>query len=336
MSLWLHRRAIARAVAGDLDEPAERRLRAHLRGCDACRAHYDELGRVAEALVAERAGASASAVARERARLVAALPRMEDARGEGGLDRSAGPAGVDRSMGAGPRRRPVWIAALLVPAAAALWMVVRPARQPGPSGASPDASAVVWRGGPPAEEAGPPAALLVFASRKDARAGRDGRDKVDERGDTRGGKRGAPPAPSAKEIAPAMHVRLVADLPASGEGRVSQGDFVQFVLRGLQTKAFVTVIGIDDAGELHTYVPRAGSEAAGHEPSASSIPLGSSIDLGAGHRPGRLRLYALLPPAPLDAARIRAAAGRLDLTQPGAPPLDLPIPQVAGVLTIGP
>jgi len=347
MSVWLHGRAIRRAVAGALSERAERRLRAHLRGCEACRAHYDELARIAETLAATRgeigtvdgeAGISASngsapvpvsgtlsAAARERARLMAALPSSEDARAGGVAAAGAPPPRTARA------RRPVWAAALLVPAAAALWLVVRPVSAPPPS-VRPDGgvASVAWRGSPSGDDAAPSATLLVFASRKVGGGPGDG-------GPARSRARTSATSKSPSiDAAPVPHVRLVADLPASGEGRVSRDDFVQFVLRGLQAKAFVTVIGIDDAGEVHTYVPPAGGAVSGHEPSASSISLGSSVDLGAGHRTGRLRLYALMPAAPLDPARIRAAAARIDLTRPGAPPLDLPVPQVAGVLTIGP
>ena len=331
MSVLVHGRAIRRAVAGELSEPAERRLRAHLRACEACRARYDELARVAEALATQ--GQRSSAATRERARLVAAL----------GLEPgevAAAAEGTGERLSPTPRlRRPVWAVALLVPAAAALWLVVRPApAPPGTRPAPPDSEgrAVTWRGVPVAspsgEEAAPPAALLVFASRK----GGDGSRDDDRGGAARSRVKAIPKAKALDAAGPLRHVRLVADLPASGEGRVSQGDFVQFVLRGLQVKAFVTVVGIDDGGELHTYVPAAGAQMTSHQPSSSSISLGASVDLSTGHRTGRLRLYALLPPAPLDPARLRAAARRVDLTRPGAPPLDLPVPQVAGVLTIGP
>ena len=316
MSVWFHRGAIRRAVAGDLSEPAERRLRAHLHGCQACRAHYDELAGIAEAFAVTRgATGTAAGTARERARLLAALPSPEE-QIAGGLDATRLPA--SRTARA---RRPTltWAVAFLVPAAAAaLWLVVRPASHPNPP-AHPDSGAgsVAWRGSSSGEDPGPPASLLVFASRK-------------------GSSKSTSKSTPADAAAAPPHVRLVADLPASGEGRVSRGDFVQFVLRGLQAKAFVTVIGIDDEGEVHTYVPPAGSEVVSHEPSPSSISLGSSVDLGSGHRTGRLRLYALMSPSALDPARIRVAAGRIDLKQTGAPPLDLPVPQVAGVLTIGP
>src|SRR5204863_7565315 len=89
--------------------------------------------------------------------------------------------------------RPAWAAALLVPAALGAWLILRSS---GPGAGVPDAGPITWRGAT-ADPAAAPAALLVFAA---ARA------------------EGATPT----------HVRLVADLPASGEGRVSRHDFVQF------------------------------------------------------------------------------------------------------------
>ncbi len=58
-----------RIEAGEVDET----VRAHLRGCDECRAHYDLLARTARAL-----GDDGSA--RERERLFATLPRAGDRR----------------------------------------------------------------------------------------------------------------------------------------------------------------------------------------------------------------------------------------------------------------
>jgi hypothetical protein len=309
MSLFFHRRAIARAVSGELEEADERRVRAHLRGCQACRAYYDHLSLVAEAFVAAAPAARDAvtpdrradlAPARERTRLMAALPT------------GSGPTTAEARGRPTGLSRPAWAATLLVPAALALWFLVRPAPRSGAiRGADPaaDPPGVAWRGSRvPADDRGPPAGLLIYAGR-----------------------------PSDGGTSPGAHVRLVADLPGSGEGRVSAGDFVQFVLRGLQTSAYVMVLGVGDAGDVHVYVPRAGAPAARYEPSAAARSLGPSINLAAaGHRPGHLRLYALLSPAPVDEARARAAAARLDRSQPGAPPLDLPVPQVSGVLALEP
>jgi hypothetical protein len=107
-------------------------------------------------------------------------------------------------------------------------------------------------------------------------------------------------------------LRLVADLPGAGEARLSLGDYLQLATTGATAPAFVTVVGLDETGGVHQYVPR---------PGATPVPvaaggargLGPSIDLAAGHRPGRLRLFALFSAAPLDETLVRAAAARAGL-----------------------
>jgi hypothetical protein len=313
MSLLFHRRAIARAVSGELEEADERRLRAHLRGCQACRAYYDDLALAAEAFAAAAPAARDAAAPDHRANLAAA---REQARLMAALPTGSSPTTAEARARLTGLSRPAWAATLLVPAALAVWFLLRPAPRsaeipegdPG-SAEVADAPGVAWRGSRvPGDDLAPTAGLLIYAGR-----------------------------PSDGGTSAGAHVRLVADLPGSGEGRVSAGDFVQFVLRGLQTCAYVMVLGVGDAGDVHVYVPRAGTPAARYEPSAAGRSLGPSVNLGAaGHRPGRLRLYALLSPTPLDEARARAAAARLDRSRPGAPPLDLPVPQVSGVLALEP
>lgn len=286
MSLLFHRHAITRAVAGELSVEAERTLREHLRGCTACRAHYDSLARVMEAVATTAGRADTRADERARARLMASLP-----------DGAAEAAGA---FGRGQRARVprwTWGAVGLVPAVALALFLLRPA----PTTHEYQA----MRGGQDTTEPSAPAVLLIFASRKDSGHGHG-------------------------------PVRLIAELPASGEGRVSMDDYVQFSVRGLHAPAFVTVVGVDDAGDVHTYVPRAGTPPPRPTPSASATSLGASIDLARGHRPGRLRIYGLLSAEPLSPERVRAAAAQVDRTGPGAPALDLAVPQVAGLLTIEP
>jgi hypothetical protein len=111
-------------------------------------------------------------------------------------------------------------------------------------------------------------------------------------------------------------------------------DYVQFSVRGLHAPAFVTVVGVDDSGDVHTYVPRAGVPPPRPAPSSGAISLGASIDLARGHRPGRLRVYALLSAEPLPPERVRAAAAQVDRSRAGAGVLDLDVPQVSGLLTV--
>jgi hypothetical protein len=148
MSVLLHRREIARAVLGELDAASEERLRAHLRGCDACRAHYDRLAGAASAV-----SGGAGAAARERARLFAAL------------DAPAGAAAADpaaRPAAAPGKRGRAWLTAglVLAPVAAlVLWFTV------GSSGLE-GGDAVTMRGGKATETRGFPAMLVVYASQK--------------------------------------------------------------------------------------------------------------------------------------------------------------------------
>ena len=68
-----YRRRIVRAVAGDLSAAQETRLRAHLRGCAACRSLYDSLALVAEAAAADAAVAGTTRAGAARAQLTIAM-----------------------------------------------------------------------------------------------------------------------------------------------------------------------------------------------------------------------------------------------------------------------
>ena len=71
MSLALFRERIE---AGDVDET----VRAHLRGCDECREHYDQLARVKRAL-----GDDGANEEKERLMKSLPLPKRGEGRGEG-------------------------------------------------------------------------------------------------------------------------------------------------------------------------------------------------------------------------------------------------------------
>lgn len=306
MSVLFYRGRISRAVTGELPAAAEENLRHHLRGCRRCRAHYDRLSLLAEGL-----GAAGGSLA----------PRLSQRRARDRLLLSLDGGGAVSPPEARSALRRWWPAAALlvaVPVAAVLFMVAKPARREAPADitwrgeSAVDAHAASTESGSEplkpgvAAPAPAPAALLIYASRKE------------------GGGRPGP-------------VRLVADLPASGEGQVSLSDYVQFSVRGLATPAFITVVGVDDNGTLHVYVPRPGSGAGPiRADEQRPISLGPSIDLQKGHRPGRLRLHALFSLQPIDEAQLRRAATQLDLSRPGAPPLPLPLPQVSGLLVVSP
>lgn len=136
MSLFLHRGDIEAAVAGQLDASAEAALRAHLSICEACRNHYDALTLAARAMTG-RAEPSADELARERARLEAALSPTPTVK---------------------PARRPFALALLpIAVAAAALVLFVLP-REPD----------VVERGG--SDDVRPPFSISLYAKAKEGKA----------------------------------------------------------------------------------------------------------------------------------------------------------------------
>lgn len=277
MSLLFRRSAIVRAVAGDLPPADETRLRVHMVGCSACRQHYDEL-----MLIAGAAGAGRSAAERARARLFRALGGpSEDARTNA------------HAAAAPPRGRGWRLAALtLVPAAAALIALV--VREPAdPTGdaaheAAPGDEAIGWRGagntsGSSAAEADEAAraglSLRFYASRKE----RDG----------------AAPGP----------LRLLGELPASGELRASRGDYLQLAYAGLREPRHLVVVGVDEAGTLRRFHPRgaAGPSVPLQPVTGAPKPLGASVDLGA-HAPGRIFVFGAVSPQALDVAAVEAQA----------------------------
>ncbi len=255
MSLLVHKRAIARAVLGELSPHDDARLHAHLGGCARCRAHYDGLSRMAGVL-----GSGRVAAAREQERLFATLAPAT---------RGVPPGAVEA-----PRRRRVWLGAAfaLVPATAVAVLLITRATPRPPS--SPRGDEITLRGSS-APVAAPPATVVLYASRKLDAAGHG-------------------------------PVRLVGELPGSGEAHVSVDDYLQLGLRGLRAPAHVRVVGVDEGGRVHDYV---GDTAVA--PRGGPLTLGGSIDLGREHQPGRVRLVALFSPHAVTDEAVRAAiAGR--------------------------
>src|SRR4029077_1553272 len=108
-------------------------------------------------------------------------------------------------------------------------------------------------------------------------------------------------------------VRLVAELPGSGEARVSLGDYLQLGVRGLRAPAHVRVVGVDEGGAVHDYV-RDTAVGAGEGPST----LGASVELARGHAPGRLRLVAVFAKGAVEEKAVREAIARLDARRGGS------------------
>ncbi len=286
MSLWWRRRAIARAVAGDLDPGALRDLLVHLPVCSPCRDFYDRLALTADAVAG---GTSRAAITRERLMVEAAF------------DREAGQTPLRARFSL---RHVAWFSALAVPAVVALVVLVRSnAPLTVARSEDPNAPAGTTYRGTAEEDASPPMHLLVHASRKasDGKAG---------------------------------PVRLVADLPAAGEGRVSLGEYMQFSARGLSRAAFVVVLGLDEQGQLHRYLPSQDGAALRIEATSGAGSLGPSVDLSVGHRAGRLRVCAAVAETPLD---VEAAVALLRRAQGGTAGGRLPgVRLLCGVLLVQP
>jgi len=169
-------------------------------------------------------------------------------------------------------RRRRWLPALFVlaPAAAILLWIAKPAAPP--IGAGDDVT--LRGGGDPVSSAAAPT-LVIYASRKTGTTGHG-------------------------------PVRLVAELPGSGEARVSIADYLQLGVRGLRAPAHVRVVGLDERGTVHDYLPDTVAQ-----PAARTATVGRSVDLARDHVPGRVKVVALFSNAPADDGAIRdAVAGR--------------------------
>ncbi len=104
-------------------------------------------------------------------------------------------------------------------------------------------------------------------------------------------------------------VRLVADLPGSGEAHVSKQDYVQFTIHHeLPYDAYVALVGVDEVGEVHIYPAGRESGAVRVPPNRKGRSFGPSIDFSANHRPGLMRLYAVFSPLPLNTQEVEQAA----------------------------
>lgn len=284
MSLWLHRRSIARAVAGDLTPAAEARLRGHLRGCAACRGHYDRLTTIAAAAAA---GAPGEAARRQRAQLAFAL----------------GPNAGAATSRAAPRSRWPWLMPLgLAPALGLLALVLVRARSPEPEpevrerGESGSATVA------PGDDVRASLALRFYARRR------------------RPGQAAGP-------------VRLVGELPGSGELRATGDEELQLAYTGLKAPRHLVLLARTQQGTLQPIFPRAPpaprapgaaapAEATALAPTQEPRLLGSAFELGPTSAPQRLELVAVVSRTALARAQIDSL-----LLHPRSPP--------AGAISLG-
>jgi hypothetical protein len=113
---------------------------------------------------------------------------------------------------------------------------------------------------------------------------------------------------ASRKTGPTAHgpVRLVAELPGSGEARVSLADYLQLGLRGLRGAGHVRVVGIDARGARHDYVPDTVAT-----PAPGAATLGRSVELAHDHVPGRVKLFALFSEQAVEDRAVEdAVAGR--------------------------
>ena len=198
-----------------------------------------------------------------------------------------------------------WTVVILAPVAAlGLWLM-RPVSLPHGTGpATTPGEEIQWRGAGDDVPAGA-GSLVIYAARKQPGGG----------------------------VGP---LRVVAELPGSGQGRVSLSEYVAFGVRDLRTPAFVTIVGVQDDGTVHIYLPRPSGEKVHAEAGPEPTVFRPSINLAASHRAGRLVIRALFSSSPLDPDAARQALARSVGLGTGLPAGDSSSIQVGGVLIVEP
>lgn len=167
------------------------------------------------------------------------------------------------------RRSRAWLVAGLVLAPAAA--VVLWLARPAPE------AEVTMRGGAETTASQPAATVVLYASRRTGPA-------------TRG------------------PLRLVGELPGSGEARVSLDDYLQLAVRGLRAPAHARVAVVDQAGAVKTLV---GDTLLAPKVAGVPVTLGGSVDVARALTAGPARIVALFSDAALDEAAVRDAVARL-------------------------
>jgi hypothetical protein len=190
--------------------------------------------------------------------------------GEAARERARLFAALEGRAPAPARRSRAWLGAGLVLAPAAA--IVLWLARPAPD------TGVTMRGGAETSAPRPAATVVLYASRKTGPA-------------TRG------------------PLRLVGELPGSGEARVSLDDYLQLAVRGLRAPAHVRVAIVDAAGAARTLV---GDTLVTPKSGGVPVTLGGSVDVARALAAGSARIVALFSDAPLDEAAVRDAVARLD------------------------
>ena len=93
-------------------------------------------------------------------------------------------------------------------------------------------------------------------------------------------------------------VRMVGEIPGSGESAVTTADFLQLAVRNLRRTAWPAVLVRTESGDARLLWPTGGSEVRLDPGSKETVPLGPSLDLAASGLTGKLTLCVLLPEGP--------------------------------------
>lgn len=214
--------------------------------------------------------------------LAAASRAVGGGAGEAARERARLFAALDRGASATPppRRSRAWLGVGLALAPAAA--VVLWLARPAPE---PE---VTLRGGAETTAAQPAATVVLYASRRTGAS-------------TRG------------------PLRLVGELPGSGEARVSLDDYLQLAVRGLRAPAHARVAVVEQSGAVKTLV---GDTLLAPKGAGVPVTLGGSVDVARAMAAGPARIVALFSDAALDEAAVRDAVARLDPARVdrGAPP----------------
>jgi len=129
-------------------------------------------------------------------------------------------------------------------------------------------------------------------------------------------------------------VRLVGEMPGSGESRAFVDDYLQLALRNVSNPAFAVAVAFTDEGRQHVLWPPAGQSAKRlvAEP-ATAVPLGPSIDLASARLSGHLRLCVMLFETAPEPTSLAALLPRACEDDAPAPPS---VRILRGLLIVGP
>jgi hypothetical protein len=162
------------------------------------------------------------------------------------------------------------------------------------------------------------AAVVVFAWSAGPPSSIVDREQMEWRGSSTGGSDTGPEVLPLARLwmyahTPQRGIRLVAELPASGEGVLHRSESIQLSYQGTGSPRFLSVVALDARGETYVYFPQGEGDPKPLPALPEATSLGRSIRLE-GHALGVLRLYAFLTDALVSEQDLRLAAkssGRL-------------------------